>query len=76
LINDRLPFGVVEMKAAWVDDRSGMGSARRNSGRVALPTMALLNVRFLVAAAAEHVLEPWKATGGVVVADIPPAPYR
>jgi hypothetical protein len=75
MINDRVPFGVLEMKTAWTtDDRH---SARRVShalARTIFHAMALLDVQFGVATCAPHVLERW-LTSGAVVAPIPATPY-
>jgi hypothetical protein len=75
MINDRVPFGVLEMKTAWTtDDRD---SARRVShalARTIFHAMALLDVQFGVATCAPHVLERW-LTSGAVVAPIPATPY-
>ncbi|TPG36734.1 hypothetical protein [Mycolicibacterium hodleri] len=75
MINDRVPFGVLEMKTAWTtDDRD---SARRLSyalARTIFHAMALLDVQFGVATCAPHVLERWR-TSGAVVAPIAATPY-
>ncbi len=43
MITDRLPFGVVEMKSAWVsDDPARSGELTRVFARTAFPTMSLL----------------------------------
>jgi hypothetical protein len=75
MISDRLPFGVVEMKSAWVADDAGCNrSLTRTFARTAFPTMALLGAQFILATAAAHVLDRWSSSGGVV-AKIPAAPY-
>jgi hypothetical protein len=75
MIDDRAPFGVLEMKTAWTtDDRD---SARRLSyalARTIFHAMALLDVQFGMATCAPHVLERWR-TSGAVVAPIPATPY-
>ncbi|BAH54060.1 hypothetical protein [Rhodococcus opacus] len=76
MIEDRLPFGVVEAKGAWVS-----GSAARRGelvaalGRFATFSMDLLDVQFMLATAASHVLDTWRTTGGVVADHIAPVPY-
>jgi hypothetical protein len=74
MISDRLPFGVVEMKSAWVAD-DGNRSVAKLLARTALPTMVLLDVQFVMATAATHVLDRWLSSGGVVASKIPAAPY-
>ena len=75
MIDDRVPFGVLEMKTAWTtDDRD---SARRLShalARTIFHAMVLLDVQFGVATCAPHVLERWR-TSGAVVAPIAATPY-
>ena len=76
MITDRLPFGVVEMKSAWVSDapdRSQM--LTRTLARTAFPTMAVLGAQFILATAAAHVLDRWRSSGGVVATKVPAAPY-
>ncbi|MCW2687803.1 MAG: hypothetical protein JWR37_2693 [Mycobacterium sp.] len=76
MITDRLPFGVVEMKTAWVtDDPHRNRSLTRTLARTAFPTMTLLDAQFVMATAAAHVLDRWSSSGGVVASKIPAAPY-
>lgn len=76
LIADRLPFGVVEGKTAWVDANQGQrGALFRMLVRTAPLTLHLLNVRFLLSTGAAHVLENWRSSGGKVASHIPAAPY-
>jgi hypothetical protein len=75
MINDRAPFGIVEMKSAWVTD-----DPDRNRGitaaiaRSPFYIMALLDVQFCMATAAAYVLNKWRSSGGVV-SGIPATPY-
>ncbi|WP_097212322.1 hypothetical protein [Rhodococcus sp. PvR044] len=76
MITDRIPFGVVEMKAAWVAD----GVARRTEltrslAGIGCCTLEILDVQFLLATAAEHVLHLWASSGGEVAQHIPSTPY-
>ena len=76
MITDRLPFGVVEMKSAWVsDDPARSGELTRTFARTAFPTMELLGAQFIMATAAAHVLDRWATSGGVVATKIPAAAY-
>lgn len=75
MIDDRVPFGVLEMKTAWTtDDRD---KARRIStalARTPFHAMTLLDIQFCMATSAPHILERWR-TSGAVVAPIPATPY-
>jgi hypothetical protein len=76
MITDRLPFGVVEMKSAWVsDDPERAGSLTNTLARTAFPTMSLLGAQFIMATAAAHVLDRWSSSGGVVASNVPAAAY-
>jgi hypothetical protein len=75
MIANRLDFGVVEVKAAWIDSRGYGRALSRALARAALPIMTLLDVQFVMATAAAHVLELWRSSGGVVAAGIPSAVY-
>jgi hypothetical protein len=75
MINDRAPFGILEMKSAWVtddpDQNHGLTAVLARSG---FHMMALLDVQFCMATAAAYVLNRWRSSGGVVAA-IPATPY-
>lgn len=74
-IDDRVPFGVVEMKTAWAsDDRRRAHSVTNLLARTAFHATSILGCQFVMATAAQHVLELWKSGGGVV-APIPATPY-
>jgi hypothetical protein len=76
MINDRVPFGVVEVKAAWTDSDSHRGGSITTAlARCALPILALMEVQFVMATAAAHVLDRWRSSGGVVASRIPAAVY-
>jgi len=76
MITDRLPFGVVEMKSAWATSEPERSRLLTETlARTAYPTMTLLDVQFLMATAATHVLERWRSSGGVVASKIPATPY-
>jgi hypothetical protein len=75
MINDRVPFGVMEMKSAWVTDESDQDRCLTHAlARSAAHVTALLDVQFCMATAAAYVLNRWRSAGGVV-AGIPAAPY-
>jgi hypothetical protein len=76
MLTDRLPFGVMEMKTAWVIDDPGKGrSLSQMLARTPVLAMALLNAQFAVATAASYVLDRWRTSGGVVASRIPATPY-
>ena len=75
MLADRLPFGVVEMKTAWMSDDPNRSRGISNTlARSPFTTMALLDAQFVVATAGSHVLNRWRTSGGVV-AKIPATPY-
>jgi hypothetical protein len=76
MITDRLPFGVVEMKTAWVTDDPERSRQLTNAiSRTPLHTMTLLDVQFIVATAAAYVLKRWLSSGGQLATKIPATPY-
>ena len=76
MINDRIPFGLSEMKTAWVSDDPSQGrSLTTTLARTAMHTMAALDIQFIMATAAAHILDRWRSSGGVVVSRIPATPY-
>ena len=75
MINDRVPFGVLEMKSGWVaDDADRDLDLTTPLARSAFHMMALIDVQFCMATAASYVLNRWRSSGGVV-AGIPATPY-
>lgn len=75
MITDRLPFGVLEMKSAWVtDDPERNRTLTTSVARSGFHMMALLDCQFCMATAAAYVLNRWRSSGGVV-ASIPATPY-
>jgi len=76
MVADRLPFGVVEMKTAWVaDDPERSRSLTSAISRTPLHAMPLLDIQFIVATAAEYVLKRWLSSGGQLATKIPATPY-
>jgi hypothetical protein len=76
MVADRLPFGVVEVKTAWVADGREQSRELTNVlARMPLHSMALLDIQFAVATAASYVLNRWLASGGVLASKIPATPY-
>lgn len=75
MIADRIPFGILEMKSAWVaDDPDRQRSLSTALARSGFHMMELLDAQFCMATAAAYVLNRWRSSGGVVAA-IPATPY-
>lgn len=76
MVGDRLPFGVVEIKSAWVSDDPEQSRALTDVlARVPLHSLLLLDAQFAVATAAAYVLNRWLSSGGVLAAKISATPY-
>jgi hypothetical protein len=76
MLSDRMPFGVVEMKTAWMSDDEGRSRSLSDTlARTPFPTMVLLDAQFVVATAGAHVLNRWRRSGGVVATKVPATPY-
>src|ERR1700738_4193870 len=75
MIADRVPYGVLEMKAGWVTDAAGrspfLTSALAHSG---FYMMVILDFQYLMCTAATAILNTWRSSGSVVAA-IPATPY-
>ena len=75
MINDRVPFGILEMKSAFVtDDPDRSRGVTRALARSGFHAMAAMDLQFCMATSAPHVLDKWRSSGGVV-ASIPATPY-
>src|SRR5581483_9904187 len=75
MITDRVPYGILEMKSAWVSDRADQNSSlTRAIARSGFHMMALLDVQFCMATAGSYVLNHWRSSGGVL-APVPAVPY-
>ena len=75
MITDRVPFGILEMKSAWVTDNPDQNRCLTAAlARSGFHMMALLDLQFCMATAAAYVLNRWRSSGGVI-AGIPAAPY-
>lgn len=75
MMTDRVPFGILEMKSAWVTDNPDQNRCLTAAlARSGFYMMALLDVQFCMATAAAYVLNRWRSSGGVV-AGIPATPY-
>lgn len=75
MITDRAPFGILEMKSAWVTDNPDRNRSLTTAlARSGFHMMALLDIQFCMATAAAYVLNRWRSSGGLVAA-IPATPY-
>jgi hypothetical protein len=75
MINDRAPFGILEMKSAWVsDDPERNHALTKVLARSGFHALAAFDMQFCMATSAPHVLDRWRSSGGVV-APIPATPY-
>lgn len=75
MIVDRIPFGVLEMKAAWLTANAKSDRHRiKQLARSVFHGMTLLDIDFCMASSAAHILEQWRSSGGVI-APIPATPY-
>lgn len=62
MINDRVPFGVVEFKSAWAtDDPDRSPGITTAMARIAFPMMAVLDIQFCMATAATYALNRWRS---------------
>jgi hypothetical protein len=76
LITDRIPFGVVEIKTAWVSADPDRSRLLTNAlARFPLHSAMLLDAKFAMATSASHALARWQTTGGVVASQVPATPY-
>ena len=76
MIEERLPFGVVESKAAWVSDAvPGRRELVECLSRVPVHAAMVLGARFALGTSAVHTLDLWTATGAVVAAEVDPVCY-
>ncbi|OBF12986.1 hypothetical protein [Mycobacterium sp. ACS4331] len=76
MIDDRAPFGILEMKTAWVaDDPDRARSLTKVIARSGFHAMAMMDIQFCMATAGEYILDRWRSSGGVVASHIPPTPY-
>lgn len=76
MIGDRLAFGLLEMKSAWIAPEAHEKAALSSAiARAALPALAILDAQFVMATTAEYLIPQWTSSGGVVAKSIPSAPY-
>lgn len=75
MIADRVPYGVLEMKAGWATDAAGRTGALAGAlARSGFYMMVILDFQYCMCTAATAVLNSWRSSGSVVAA-IPATPY-
>lgn len=75
-IAHRLPFGVIEVKAVWVDHEADHRPALIAAlARAFVHAMDLLGVRFALCTAAEHAVPRWQTSGGVPASEVAAVAY-
>ena len=77
MVAERIPDGVLEMKAAWVADHAPhKGELARAIARAPIVAMSFLGCRYALATAGtDPVIHQWESAGGVIAEQIPTAPY-
>lgn len=76
MISERLAFGVIEIKTAWVSDTAQYRHELADSiPRTAVHAATLLGARYAFATSAVHTLQRWTTTGSEVVGSLIPVPY-
>ncbi|BBX47752.1 hypothetical protein GCM10009641_19500 [Mycobacterium cookii] len=75
MIDDRVPYGVLEMKAGWVTDAPDRNPLLTSAlARSCFYMMVMLDFQFGMCTAATAILNTWRSSGPVVAA-IPATPY-
>jgi hypothetical protein len=76
IIDDVVPYGVIEIKGCWVDSTPENRSAVSDAlARCYVHAMDVLGVRFACCSVAAHALRRWQSTGGQLVRGLAPVPY-
>lgn len=76
MIESRIPFGLIEAKAAWVsEDVPKRRELTLAVARMGAKFMGLLDSRYMMATAADNLLDLWKTCGGMVDPSMPATPY-
>lgn len=75
-IDARIPYGIGEIKTAFVDPAASRpGAVAAALARTPLAFMSLTGARFMMATAADYVLDRWQSGGGRIDDSIPATPY-
>jgi hypothetical protein len=75
-IDDRVPFGVIEIKGGWVAHTAARRDELSNTlARSFLHAMTVLQVQFAFCTAGTHAVARWLSTGSTVAEGLVPVPY-
>lgn len=76
IIDEAVPYGVIEIKGCWVDsvieNRSAVSDAL---ARCYVHAMDVLDVQFACCSAAGHAVRRWQSAGGRLVKELAAVPY-
>ncbi len=76
LLEQRIPFGAIEIRGCWVERESVHRSELSNAlARCYVHAMSLLDVEFACCSAAIHALHRWQTSGGQTVPGLASVPY-
>ncbi len=76
LFEERVPFGVVELKTGWVArDAPERRRLTASLARTPLHAALILGARYGMGAGGGHSLRMWTASGGVVARELAPLPF-
>ncbi len=75
-IAERLPYGVIEIKAVWVEHTlSEHHDITARLARLFVHLMRLMDVRFALCTAAAHAVLRWQSVGGAISERVAPVAY-
>jgi hypothetical protein len=76
IIDEAVPYGVIEIKGCWVDSAIENRSAVSDAlARCYVHAMDVLGARFACCSVAAHAVRRWQSTGGQLVQGLAPVPY-
>jgi hypothetical protein len=76
IIDEAVPYGVIEIKGCWVDSAIENRSAVSDAlARCYVHAMDVLGVRYACCSVAAHAVRRWQSTGGQLVKELAPVPY-
>jgi hypothetical protein len=75
-ITQRLPSGVIEVRAVWVDhDTDHRAALAAGMARAFIHAADFLHVRYALCTAAAHAVTRWQTSGGLVSHEVPAVAY-
>jgi hypothetical protein len=76
IIDEAVPYGVIEIKGCWVDSTVANRSAVSDAlARCYVHAMDVLDVQFACCSAAGHAVRRWQGAGGRLVTELAAVPY-